>query len=101
MSQSIKTAIAGVFLLAGTSMALAQDIIIAPEQETVIREYVVREKPDPVPLVDFDLQVGSIMPDTIEVRRLDVPDVDYEYVYTDRGTVLVEPGTRKVIKIIE
>jgi hypothetical protein len=103
MKLALKSTLAGAVLLVGGSAVLAQDIIIAPEQQTVIREYVVREQPDPTPLIDFDLKVGSILPDTYEVRRLEVPEVttQYEYIYTDRGTVIVEPGTRRVIQVIE
>ena len=100
---NIKTsAVAGVLFLVGTSMALAQTVIIEPEQETVIREYVVREKA-PEALIDFDIEVGSIVPDEVEVRTLSVPDVDtsYEYVVVDGRTVLVEPGSRRIVHVID
>ena len=31
----------------------------------------------------------------------EVPDVKYRYVVVDNRTVLVDPGTRKIIKVIE
>lgn len=96
------SAFAGLLLLAGTGMALAQTVVIEPEQETVIREYVVRESP-PEAMIDFDLTVGSIVPDEVEVRALSVPDIDtrYEYVVVDGRTVLVEPGTRRIVHVID
>ena len=35
---------AGLLLVAGIGFAAAQDVIIAPEQETVIKEYVTKQK---------------------------------------------------------
>jgi hypothetical protein len=100
---NLKTsALAGILFLAGTSLALAQTVIIQPEQETVIREYIVKEKA-PEALIDFDITVGSIVPDEVEVRALSVPDVDtsYEYVVVGGRTVLVEPGSRRIIHVID
>lgn len=101
--RKLAPALGFVALAALSGTAFAQTVVIQPEQQIVIREYVVRESVDPTPLIDFDLQVGSILPDTVEVRRLEVPEVEaqYEYVYTDRGTVIVEPGTRRVIQVID
>ena len=58
-----RSTIAATFLLAGTAFAAAQTIVVTPEQETVVREYV---KTNPV-VVDrpsnFELVVGAIIPD--------------------------------------
>jgi len=103
MKSRFVAAAAGILVLSGVSIAAAQTVVIAPEQETVIREYVVREQVEPVPDVDFDLTVGSVVPDTIEVRRLDVPEIttEYEYIVVDGRTVLVEPGTRRIVHVID
>jgi hypothetical protein len=96
-------AAAGLFAFASLGAAIAQTVVIQPEQETIIREYVVREEVEPVTDVDFELTVGSIVPDTVEVRRLEVPEIEgeYEYVVIDDRTVLVEPGTRKIVHVID
>jgi hypothetical protein len=101
--RKLAPALAFVAVTAFAGTALAQTVVITEEQEPIVREYIVRERVDPTPLIDFDLKVGSVLPDTVEVRRLDVPEVttEYEYVYTDRGTVIVEPGTRRVIQVID
>src|SRR5688572_15674743 len=44
MKRQVTALAAGLFLLAGAGAAAAQDVVIAPEQETVIREYV-KKKP--------------------------------------------------------
>ena len=49
-----------------------------------------------------ELNIGSTLPETVEVHRFEeVPDVNYEYVVVDNRTVLVEPGTRKIVKIYD
>jgi Protein of unknown function (DUF1236) len=104
MKTRISQAIGGVLLLAATSVSMADTIVIAPEQETVIREYVVRQRVDPyVPADGIDISVGTELPDTVELHSIDVPDAKpvYSYVLVDGRTVLVDPATRRIIKIID
>ena len=104
MPLTFKTAALAGLILSTTGYAFAQDtIIITPEQRTVVREYVVRERIQPVPSIDYDIAVGSIIPDTVEVQRLDGADLgrEFEYVQTDRGTVLIDPTTRRVVDVID
>jgi hypothetical protein len=99
MKLRLTSAAAGIALLAGIGVAGAQDIIITPEQDTVIREYVKKEPLASINLPGIELNIGSRVPDTVEVRK--IPDVDYEYTVVENRTVLVEPGTRKIIKVYE
>jgi len=89
-------------MMAGT--AYAQTVIIQPEQEVYIREYVV-EHPAPVVEVPsgYALEVGSTLPDIVEVTpvELDRIDRDYSYISMDGRTVVVEPETRRVVHIID
>jgi hypothetical protein len=89
----------GFLLLAGICAAAAQDVIIEPEQETVIREYVKKQPLASVKIPGVELNIGSTLPDTVELHE--VPDTKYSYVVVDNRTVVVEPGTRKIIKVIE
>lgn len=86
-------------------MATAQTtVVISPEQETVIREYVVTQEPAPIEVpADVTIEVGTALPETIELRQLEAPDleVQYRYVVVDGRTLLVEPETREIIHIIE
>ncbi|RWP59362.1 MAG: DUF1236 domain-containing protein [Mesorhizobium sp.] len=91
--------IAAAFLLASVGAVAAQDVIIAPEQETVIREYVKKQPLASVELPGVELNIGSTIPETVELHE--VPDVEYRYVVVDNRTVLVDPGTRKIVKIIQ
>lgn len=102
MKIHLTSAVAGLLLLGGASFAVAQAVVIAPEQETVIREYVTTQKVDPVELpADVEVTVGATLPETVELHTLDVPDVNYQYVVVDGRTVLVEPDTRKIVHVME
>ncbi|GLS34468.1 hypothetical protein GCM10010869_00560 [Mesorhizobium tianshanense] len=99
MRMRLSIAAAGVLLLAGVGAAAAQDVIIAPEQETVIREYVEKQPLASVNIPGVELNIGSTLPDTVELHE--VPDVEYRYVVVDDRTVIVDPGTRRIVKIIQ
>ncbi|MHA6687036.1 DUF1236 domain-containing protein [Mesorhizobium sp. A556] len=99
----LRNTLAITILLAGTAFAAAQTVIVSPEQEIVVREYV---KTNPV-VVDrpsnFELAVGAIIPDILKPGELaeNTLDTKYQYVVMDGRTVLIEPETRKVVHIID
>jgi hypothetical protein len=37
----------------------------------------------------------------VELHELDVPDVSYRYVVVNGKTVLVDPGTRKIVRVMD
>lgn len=86
--------------------ALAQSISveIAPEQRTKIKEYVVKQKVKPV-TVKERVTVGATLPADVELRTVPAdwgPSVSkYRYIYQDNHVVLVEPGSRRVVQIID
>ncbi|MER9832532.1 DUF1236 domain-containing protein [Mesorhizobium sp. M0134] len=99
MTMRLSTAVAGLLLLAGVVAAAAQDVVIDPEQETVIKEYVKKQPLASVKIPGVELNVGSTLPDTVELHE--VPNTKYRYVVVDNRTVVVDPGTRKIVKVIE
>ncbi|MER9331869.1 DUF1236 domain-containing protein [Mesorhizobium sp. M0152] len=92
-------AAAAFVLLAGVGAAAAQDVVIQPEQETVIREYVKKQPLASVKLPGVELNVGTALPDTVEMHE--IPNVKYRYVVVDNRTVVVDPGTRKIVKVLD
>jgi hypothetical protein len=98
MRLALVNAALGLALLGGVGAALAEDVVIAPEQETVIREYVKKEPVASLKLPGVELNIGSTLPETVELRE--IPDVQYRYVVVDGQTVLVDPGTRRIVKVI-
>jgi Protein of unknown function (DUF1236) len=85
--------------------AFAQAVIeIAPEQRTIIREHIVRQKPRAV-TIQGDVRVGAPLPQDVEL--LAVPSEwgpqfsRYRYVYWNNRVVLVNPSDRQVVHVID
>ena len=99
-------AVATALSVALGAQALAQNVAVevAPDQRTIIKEYVVKEKVRPV-TVKEKVAVGVTLPTGVEL--LSVPTTwgpavsKYRYVYNDNRVVLVEPSSRRVVQIIE
>jgi len=87
--------------------ALAQSVIIEPQQRTVIRNYVVKERVRPIELRER-VVVGATIPAEIELTPVpetiyaEVPSLrPYRYFVWDDRFVLVEPSSRRVLQIVE
>ena len=84
--------------------AIAQTIVVAPEQRTVIKEYVVREKVPAVAMRER-ISVGARLPTDIELHAVPTqwgPSYSkYRYVYSGSDVYLVEPSTREVVTIVD
>jgi hypothetical protein len=85
-------------------VAPAETIVIAPEQRMVIRQYVVQERVNPV-ILQERVAVGAVLPADVELRTVPTawgPAVSpYRYVYTNDNVLLVEPGSRRIVQIID
>jgi Protein of unknown function (DUF1236) len=102
MKRSLVGAVAALALAAGIGASFAGDVVILkPEQQTVVREYIHKQKLASVSLLGVELNVGSALPDTVELHTIDVPDVRYKYTVVGDHAVLVDPDTRRVVQIIE
>lgn len=92
--------------LFASGQALAQSVTveISPEQRTRIKEYVVERKVAPV-TIEERIAVGATLPPTVQLHP--VPPawgpnfVKYRYVYSGDHVVLVEPGSRRVVEVID
>jgi hypothetical protein len=100
MKLNLASAIAGL-LLAASASAIAQTVVIQPEQETVIREYAKKKPIASINLPGVEVNIGSRVPDDVELHALDVPDVKYRYVVVEDRTVLVDPDTREIVHVID
>lgn len=105
MKTLILSSLTAAALLAGVAGASAQTVVITQEQAPVVREYVVRQNVQPIqPVPDYNFVVGTTVPDVVELHPLEVPEMTdrYEYVVLSNGqTVLVDPGTRQVVQIVD
>jgi hypothetical protein len=96
----------GVAMLFGVGSTLAQTVIeFTPEQERTIYSTVIAAPVRTAPPADVRVVVGAELPDVVELY--DVPTtVEYpaarrlRYTVVDRQVVLVDPGTRRVIRVI-
>ena len=87
--------------------AVGQTLIIEPQQRTVIRNYVVQQRVQPVEVRER-VVVGATIPAEVELAPVpealyaDVPTLrPYRYFVWDNRFVLVEPSSRRVIQIVE
>lgn len=86
-------------MLSSTAFAAAQTVVVTPEEQVVVREYV---KANPVAVErpsNFELVLGAIIPDILKPGAL--ADNKYQYVVMDGRTVLIDPQTRKVVYIMD
>ncbi|HET9536635.1 MAG TPA: DUF1236 domain-containing protein [Mesorhizobium sp.] len=83
--------------------ALAQTVVVTPEQHTMMREYVYKGKIKPRKKIAQEVVVGSTLPEGVEL--LPVPEDwgptlrTYHYVYTGDRFYFVEPSSRRVVHI--
>ena len=88
-------------IVMGTSGVLhAQTVVVSPEQEVVIQKYVTDHTVTSVDVPSVDVVVGTAVPETVELHRIDAPDVTYSYVVVNGKTAIVDPGTRKIVRIM-
>jgi hypothetical protein len=97
--EKFKTVATGLVLLGSIGVASAQDVVIVPEQETVIREYVRKKPVASLSLPGVELNIGSTVPETVELYE--VPEVSYRYVVVEGRTVIVEPSTRRIVRVLD
>jgi hypothetical protein len=111
-----RTLLAGLTALALAAPAFAQTtivtpapgpgatVVIAPEQRTKIKQYVVQQRVKPVTLRER-VTVGAVLPAEVEFAAVPSdwgPELGrYRYVYSGNDVVLVEPSSRRVIQIID
>ncbi|MFC3204603.1 DUF1236 domain-containing protein [Aquamicrobium soli] len=84
--------------IGGASLAVADTVVIQPEQQTVIKEYVQKNPVASVSIAGLELSVGAKVPDKVVLHE--VPDVKYRYTVIDNQTVLVDPDTHEIVEIV-
>lgn len=104
MKAKLVFATASLALLFGASAALADSVVITKEEAPEVQQYIVKQHVEPVaPPSDFDVTVGAVVPETIEIHHLDVPSLSgkYDYMVVNGQTVIVDPDTRKIVQVLE
>lgn len=96
-------------VLAGLATASAQDtvviqkqpeaVVIQPEQQTVIREYVQKNPAASINVLGLELSLGARVPETVELYE--VPDVPYRYTVINDRTGIVDPQTHEIVDVLD
>jgi hypothetical protein len=105
MAASIVVALTGAQAFAQTvGVGPSETVVIEPEQRTLIRDYVVKERVKPV-TVKERISVGATLPADVELMPAPAawgPKLTkYRYVYSDNHVYLVEPSNRTVVQVVE
>ncbi|QKC82747.1 DUF1236 domain-containing protein [Mesorhizobium sp. NZP2077] len=107
MKYYLSSAAAAIILMGGIGAALAEDVVVVqpaqrivvqPEQETVVRQYIKKQPLASVNLLGLELKLGSPVPDKVELRE--VPNVKYRVAVINDQTVLVDPETRQIVEVL-
>lgn len=96
----MKAKLFAVTLAAASAFAVtarAEDVIIVPGE---VDSYVAEQPFDETVTYDGDIVVGEPLPESVVIRQVPEHD-DYSYAIVKRQRVIVEPRTRKVIKIYQ
>jgi hypothetical protein len=90
---------AGAVMMAGIGVALAETVVITPQDQTVYREYVHKNPVASLKLPGVELNVGTKLDDTVELRE--VPNERYRYTVIEGRTVLVDPDTHEIVHVYD
>jgi len=96
----MKAKLFAVTLAAASALAVtarAEDVIVVPGE---VDSYVAEQPYDDTVVYDQDFVVGDTLPGDVVVREVPEYD-DYSYAVVNRHRVIVEPRTRRVIKVYQ
>lgn len=109
MRKAILGGVFGVATLLAADAAFAQVVTweITPEQERTVYTTIYRDRGTvgAAPAREFDVSVGAVVPAEIELHEVPAevtyaPAREYRYVMHGNRVVFVEPGSRRVVRVI-
>jgi hypothetical protein len=96
----------GAALFCSTGMVLAQTVLeITPQQERTVYTNIYGQRVVTETTPQFDVSVGAVLPGEVQLYEVPAtveyaPVRQYRYVTVGDRVVLVEPATRRVIRVI-
>lgn len=96
----MKAKLFAVTLAAASALAVtarAEDVIVVPDE---VDSYVAEQPFDDSVVYEDDVAVGEALPESVIIREIPEYD-DYSYAIVNRHRVIVEPRTRKIIKVYQ
>lgn len=88
MKTCVITLAAGAVMMSGLGAAMADTIIVKPEDQKVYREYVHKHPLASIKLPGVKLDIGTRLDDKVELRE--VPNEKYRYTVIEGRTVIVD-----------
>ena len=90
----------------GPGVTTAPDFDLEPDQEVVVREYIIRRRPTLIEPENMVIRPGSIIPGYVELEPFEdapVPSLRRfaYFVSPNNKIVVVDPATRQVVRILE
>ncbi len=107
MNKILSSAAFGACLLFFSHGAIAQTVFEIPaEQETQVYTNIYGQRVVTQVTPDFDVTVGAVVPDAVQVYEVPAsvqyaPVRQYRYVTMGDRVVLVEPASRKVVRVMQ
>jgi hypothetical protein len=87
----------------GGAAATTGAVTIQPEVRTKVREYVTTNKVKSVTAPSgFTVSTGAVLPESVEIQSFPstVGVTQYRYAVVGDQTVLVDPGSRRIVEVI-
>ncbi len=87
----------------GGATATTGAVTIQPEVRTKVREYVTTNRSASVAVPSgFTVSTGAVLPESVELQTFPatVGVTQYRYAVVGDQTVLVDPGTRRIVEVI-
>ncbi|QTL05550.1 DUF1236 domain-containing protein [Aquabacter sp. L1I39] len=85
------------------STVATPSVLVTLDQEEKIRDVAADQRAAIPPVRDFVLATGVELPPSVDIHPLpeDVGIPHYQFAVVGRDTVLVDPSTRRIVKVIE
>ena len=86
-----------------TTTTTTQQTTVTNEQQARIKAYVTKQRPRAVTAPSgFTVTTGAVLPEAVELESFPADvGVNYRYSVIGDRTVVVEPGTRRIIEVID
>jgi hypothetical protein len=97
--------VAAAAILLGSSIAFAQVVEITPDDEVDVYTHVTREPVRTAPRAGFDVRVGAVIPEDVELYEVPAtvryePYRRYRYTVYENRAYIVDPSNRRVVRVI-
>lgn len=107
MKKILLSSVISAALLSSTGLVLAQTVLeISPQQEQTVYTNIYGQRVVTETTPEYDVTVGAVLPGNVQLLEVPAtvdyaPVRQYRYVTVGPRVVLVEPATRRVVRVIQ